>query len=193
MRMLSGWPVISVMLYAGHDGKLADQHLGEVFGDLLLDLRQDAILGFQHEDFAAEVAADLRHFHADDAAADDAQAGGRARQVPDGVGGEHAAAGHAFAGAGDRRDEGRGAGGDDGGAEGQGGFRAVLGHDLQVWASTKLAKPWRTSILMPLSAFMASSPRVCSTFLRWASRVAQSRRGLWVPTRPCPGPGPGRA
>jgi hypothetical protein len=46
---------------------------------------------------------------------------------------------------------------------------------LRVWGSTKLAKPWRTSILMPLSAFMASSPRVCSTFLRWASRVAQSR------------------
>jgi hypothetical protein len=63
---------------AGHDGELALQHLREVAGDLLLDLGQDALLGFQHEHFAAEVAADLRHFHADDAAADDAQAGGRA-------------------------------------------------------------------------------------------------------------------
>ena len=67
---------------------------------------------FQHQHFGTKVAEDLRHLHADHTTADNAEFLRRGSQVPDSVGGDHAAAGEIFTCARNRRHKRGRAGGD---------------------------------------------------------------------------------
>src|SRR3569833_2828601 len=122
-------------LGAGVEGeaRIIVQDLREDLRDLGLDLGEDARLRLDQHDFAAEVLEDLRHLDADGAATDHGQGLRHVFQPPHGVGGEHAAALHAFARAGDGRHERRRAGGDDRAAEGDVfAFAAVAGRGARV-------------------------------------------------------------
>src|SRR3569832_709709 len=116
---------------AGDDGDFLLQRGDQGPGDFLLDFGEDAFVALQHQHLGAEVAEDLRHFHADHAAADEAEFLRRGGEVPDGVGGDHAARRQVLARAGNRRHEGGGAGGDDRRAKADGVGLALDRGDLQ--------------------------------------------------------------
>ena len=88
------------------------EHSGELFGDLRLDLGQNAFLTFKQLHCRTEVLEDLRHFHTDGAATDHAQTFGRGLESPDRIRGQYATAFQPIECAGDRRHEGRRASGD---------------------------------------------------------------------------------
>ncbi len=67
------------------------QYSGQLCGDFILHLSQNALLRFQQRHLGAEILKNLRHFQTDGAATDDYQALRCCRQGPNGIGGEYAA------------------------------------------------------------------------------------------------------